>query len=121
MEVARQSLYAESSCWQSYPQWTMQDSMAKNEIVIGPTKLVLKGIIVFLIDIFMRKSNQIYRGGFSISFSIIIAIKLRKVYGKNENHVLKTFQNTLHSPLKLVHKYHIYPTRPKKMSMIDRS
>ena len=108
MEVARQSLYAESSCWQSYPQWTMQDSKAKNEIVIGPAKLVLKGIIVFLIDIFMRKSNQIvflidifmrksnqiYRGGFSISFSIIIAIKLRKEYGKNENHVLKTFQNT---------------------------
>ena len=68
---------------------------------------LLKGIIVLFIDIFLRRYNQIYWGGLSISFSIIVAIKLRNERNKKKkkknhkeyekNHVLKTFQKTQHS------------------------
>ena len=64
---------------------------------------MLKGIIIFFIDIFMRIYNQIYKGGLFIPFSIIVAIKIRKERKKKnykeyeKNYVLKTFQKKLNS------------------------
>ena len=49
---------------------------------------MLKGIIVLFIDIFMRIYNQNYRGRVSISFSIILAIKLRKKINRKKKEVM---------------------------------